>query len=858
MPGRMLVFFVLLCGLVNARGQDTSSVVIVLRDVGVKVATPKIVHRGDTVVFNAEAYKTPEGAILENLVRRLPGVVVGSDGSITYRGKSVSEIKINGKDFFKGNSGVAMKNLPVDIIKEVKVYEEDSREARRSGIPEAEKNQVMDVTLKEELKKTLTLDGHAGLASHRHYDNHIFAQEFTDRWSASLFGDMKNVPESDDFDTDCGLSSTKNAGGTVQWSNKEGEDVSGQFRVYASTYYRYNDNDVRSESASETFLNRETDVYSYNVSSMRNKQRSWENSVDLSWQPDSSNVFTFSASANMESSRSRTVGQSAMFNDNPYQVASRQESLENIFSMTPDMQLRNIIVNTGLNSMLNRGRGDMFSAAAFAAHHFDSLGTSLSADVSYNHSYNRSRTFTLNKIQYYRQGTEMLPTFYDQYVSSPTHPHSLNANASFSYHFNKKSSAFIRYSFLHSYSNEDRSWYELDSLRNVSVNKYPELGWLPSADTLELIKVWENCQYSAYHRHNNSIQLGSHLVVGKWTIRPYVDVCFKHTKLRFTKNTYSAAKRRNGFYIEPKIYSQYKISEQKNISFTYYTVTSSPDLINLIDIPDESNPLYVTMGNPNLKDTWSHSANIWYQSYNTERQENIVIHPAFHQSFNSITNRLVYDMQTGKQTVKSDNINGNMDASLGIDYNRSFGKENMFNVMLTSTNSYFRSVGFVNTGGLQSEESKNVMHDFLFDERVSASCRTDNLEIILTGKIAYNHSRSANGMYDKLNTTVTTLQTQLRYDLPWKMSIGTDFGFRLRRGFADSAMNTSECLWNARVTQSLMQQHLIIGLRYNDILHQRQYITRSVGANSKYETKTNHVGSYLMLTLQYKFSVNRK
>jgi hypothetical protein len=102
------------------------------------------------------------------------------------------------------------------------------------------------------------------------------------------------------------------------------------------------------------------------------------------------------------------------------------------------------------------------------------------------------------------------------------------------------------------------------------------------------------------------------------------------------------------------------------------------------------------------------------------------------------------------------------------------------------------------------------MHDFLFDERVSASCRTDNLEIILTGKIAYNHSRSANGMYDKLNTTVTTLQTQLRYDLPWKMSIGTDFGFRLRRGFADSAMNTSECLWNARVTQSLMQQHLII------------------------------------------------
>jgi|GEM_PF-5326584 len=857
MFGRVLVFFALLCCIIKAWGQDTSRVVIVLQNVDVKVAAPKIIHRGDTVVFNAEAYKTVEGAMLENLVRRLPGVVVGTDGSITYKGKNVSEIKINGKDFFKGNSGVAMKNLPVDIVKEVKVYEEDSRESKRSGIPETDKNQVMDVTLKEDLKKTFTVDGHVNLGSHRHYDDHIFAQEFTDKWGASLFGDMKNIPESDNFDADCGLSSTKDAGGMVQWSNKEGEDVSGQFKVYASSYYRYNDNDVRSESATETFLNRETDVYLSNVSSIRGKQHSWENTLDLSWQPDANNVLTFSASANIDRSRSRTDGKSVTFNDNPYHVVS-QEPLKNVYSATPNTMLRDIVVNTGISSMLNRGRDEMFSAAAFVAHHFDSLGTSLSANVSYNQSYNRNNNFSLTKIQYYQQGTEMLPTFYDQYVSSPTRPRALSGDVSFSYHFNKKSSAYIRYSHLQSYSNEDRSWFELDSMQNVSAYSYPVLGWLPSTDTLELIKVWENCQYSAYRRHNDAIQLGTHLVLGKWTIRPYVDFRLKHTKLKFTKNTFSTSELQNGFYIEPKVYSQYKISEHKNISLTYYTVTSSPDLLNLIDIPDESNPLYVTMGNPNLKDTWSHSVNIWYQSYNAEKQENVVVHPAFHQSFNSITNRLTYNLQTGKQTVKADNINGNMDASLAIDYNRSFGKENMFNVVATSTNSYFRNVGFVNTNGAQSGESKNVLHDFLFDECLSASCRTDKLEVTLSGKIVYNHSRSANGIYDRCNTTVTTMQTSLHYELPWRMSCDTDFGIRLRRGYTDSAMNTTECLWNARITQSLFRKHLVVGLRYNDILHQRRYITRNVGANTKYETKTNHVGSYLMLTLQYKFSVNKR
>ncbi len=248
-----------------SQDKDTSNVVILLQDVSIKTNRPKIVYKGDTIVFNADAYNTSQGAMLENLIRKLPGIVIDPNGNITYNGKNVREIKVNGKDFFKGNNDIAIKNLPVDIVKEIKVYEEESRQAKHSGIPETEKNQILDVTLKEDLKKTLTFDGHTNMANHKHSDNGLFAQEFTDKWSASIYGNMMNLPQNLDFDNTYGLTASKEIGGMVQWSNKEGEDVSGQINLYATSYYGYTDNDVRSTSINETYLNSGNEQSYYHI-----------------------------------------------------------------------------------------------------------------------------------------------------------------------------------------------------------------------------------------------------------------------------------------------------------------------------------------------------------------------------------------------------------------------------------------------------------------------------------------------------------------------------------------------------------------------------------------------------------------
>ena len=89
----------------------------------VSATVARVEQKEDTMVYNASAYRTPEGSTLDALVEQLPGVEVSDDGTITWNGKTVTEFLINGKDFFKGDTKIAMKNLPVELVSKLKAYD---------------------------------------------------------------------------------------------------------------------------------------------------------------------------------------------------------------------------------------------------------------------------------------------------------------------------------------------------------------------------------------------------------------------------------------------------------------------------------------------------------------------------------------------------------------------------------------------------------------------------------------------------------------------------------------------------------------------------------------------------------------
>ena len=148
---------------------------IALGSAVVSVTASKVEQKEDTTVFNASAYRVPVGSTLEALVKQLPGVEVSDDGTIKWNGKTVTEFLINGKDFFKGDTKTAMKNLPTDLVSKIKAYDKKSDYTEMTGIDDGEETTVLDIATKRELNESWISNVDLGYGTHDRYTGKIFA-----------------------------------------------------------------------------------------------------------------------------------------------------------------------------------------------------------------------------------------------------------------------------------------------------------------------------------------------------------------------------------------------------------------------------------------------------------------------------------------------------------------------------------------------------------------------------------------------------------------------------------------------------------------------------------------------------------
>lgn len=188
----------------------------------VSVTASKVEQKDDTTMFNAKAYRVPEGSTLEALVKQLPGVEVGDDGSIKWNGKTVKEFLINGKDFFKGDTETAMKNLPTDLVSKIKAYDKQSDYTEQTGIDDGEETTVLDISTKKELNESWVTNLDVAYGNHDRYSGRLFATRFTDRSRVSVFGSMNNTNNQGfgsyrGFGGSSGLTATKSAGLDFSW-----------------------------------------------------------------------------------------------------------------------------------------------------------------------------------------------------------------------------------------------------------------------------------------------------------------------------------------------------------------------------------------------------------------------------------------------------------------------------------------------------------------------------------------------------------------------------------------------------------------------------------------------------------------
>lgn len=215
-----------------------NSIEVQLKEAIVKATAARVQQKGDTTQYNASAYRTPVGSTLKSLIKQLPGVEVKDDGGILFHGKKINQFLINGKDFFKSKTDVAMDNLPVELVKNIKAYSKKSEHAEQTGTDDEEENHVLDITTKKEFKRTLFSVFNLGYGRKERYQINSFTSRFTENSRISTFFDCNNTRGYS------GHPNTKSIGTDFSFSNGKKKYTSGYLELEGNAFYHYNGNNL--------------------------------------------------------------------------------------------------------------------------------------------------------------------------------------------------------------------------------------------------------------------------------------------------------------------------------------------------------------------------------------------------------------------------------------------------------------------------------------------------------------------------------------------------------------------------------------------------------------------------------------
>ena len=885
----------------------------------VSATASRVEQKGDTTMFNAAAYRVPEGSTLENLVKQLPGVEVGDDGTIKWNGKTVSEFLINGKDFFKGDTKTAMKNLPTELVSKIKAYDKKSDYTEQTGIDDGEETTVLDIATKRQLNESWVTNVDLAYGNHDRYSGRFFASRFTDRTRVTAFGSANNTNDRGFGGPrgfgggGSGLVATKNAGLDFSWENGRKKREAGRLELGGNVRYSHTSSDTQSKTNSETFLTSGTkNSFANSASHSIGSSTSVNSSFRLQWSPDSMTNITFRPSYSYSESHNSGQSKSATFNDDPYSIDGMFSPLDSIFAQSVAERnplLYAMMVNTNSRLSLGDSKNHNVSGSLNAVRRLGTSGRNISLRLKAGYSKSESNSFAISNINY-NPTSGRTGSFLNQYSTSPSKNWNYSARLGYVEPLGKNWFVETEYQFSYKYSDSNRSRYNLNELGNDpyssmwggqfaaygdSIN-FPAIGSLPNIDgVLNYVRDLNNSQYATYKYYNHTATLGVRYNTKTTNFNADVDFNPERTRMAYNRpgQNIDTLITRNVFKVSPQMRYRYRFSQTNMLDIRYRGSSSQPSMTDLLAVVDDSNPLNISMGNPGLKPSWNNNLRIHYHGYNPTLQQGIMTGIDFSQTSNSISNRMVYDEATGVRYVRPDNINGNWNARGMFMFNSAIGSKKLFNVSTFTNVSYDNAVGYVsrfttagNTSATQStyallatpdasaatdhsydyysrifdqaqaSSQKNTTRTWAFDEHLRAAYRASWFDFGLLGRVNYQHARASVQDNANMDTWNFAYGADANVNLSFGLSLSTDIRMTSRRGYSDASMNTNELIWNAQIAQSFLKgKAATISVQFYDILHKQSNVSRTLSATQRTDSWNNAINSYFMVHFIYKLNI---
>lgn len=308
---------------------------LVLKEAVVKAAATQVVVKKDTLLYNPEAYRTPEGSAVEELIKRMPGADIDEDGNITINGKPVKKILLDGKEFMLGDIETALKNLPVSIIQNVKFYDQQSDQARITGIEDGNKEAVLDFTIKKGMNRGYMTNLDVAGGTHERYAMRGMGSSFTDKTRFVLMGNANNKEENAGWWNRRGLNTNKTLGTNFNYDDNE------KLKIDFSIRWNHRNGDNRNSNSSENFYSEDYRTFSNSNSVNLTRSNSWNGNFRLEWKPDTLTNILLRGNGSIGTNDGTTTSLSATFSDDPYQYTPEPLSDEGIEVMRSENQAVN-------------------------------------------------------------------------------------------------------------------------------------------------------------------------------------------------------------------------------------------------------------------------------------------------------------------------------------------------------------------------------------------------------------------------------------------------------------------------------------------------------------------------------------
>ena len=831
---------------------------IMLKGAVVTAMAQKVSLKEDTFVYNSAAYRTPEGSVVEELVKRLPGAEVSDDGTIKINGKEVKKILVDGKEFMTGDTKTALKNLPTSIIDKIKAYDEKSDLSKVTGIDDGEEQTVLDFGVKKGMNKGVISNIDLGVGNKNRYNMRGMGGYFAGTNRFMLFAIANNTsdrgfgggPGRGFWGGANGLNASKMIGANYNYELKD------KFKFNTSLRWNHSDGDVWSSRSSENFMGI-SNSFSNSLSQSYSRSNSWNGNIRLEWMPDSMTNILFRPSISWSSSDGLSGSQSASYNKDPYTITTKDPLSE---EGVEELEKAEAMVNSQLTNGITYSDNNNVRGMLQVNRKLGNKGRNITLRVDARYTDKDSKSISLNNAKLYLvQTAEGKDSTYqtNRYNLTPSKDYSYAGQLTYSEPLWKATFLQFSYKFTYSYSKSDRSTYDFSKYAMSGNHEYR--GWdsylNPFAGHLNDYRDDDLSRFSEYRNYNHDIQVMMRFIRQKYNLNFGVMVQPQQSKYIQDYQGVHVDTVRNVVNVSPTLDFRYRFSKMSNLRINYRGTTSQPSISQLLDITDNSDPLNISMGNPGLKPSFTQNFRLFYNNFVQNHNKGIMTFVNFSTTNNSISNKVTYDETTGGRITRPENINGNWNAMGAFMFNCSIDSAGVWNINTDTNLGYNNYVSYLSLDK-QSDSQKNTTRSTTWRERLSFSYRNDWAEFSLDGTLTYNKAKNKLQPNSNLETWQFSYGPSMTLTAPWGTSLNSSLSINSRRGYNDNSMNTDEFVWNAQLSQSFLKgKPLTIMLQFYDLLRQQSTFSRAISATSRTDTEYNAINSYAMLHVIYRLNL---